>query len=101
MQEKLENTYALSFLMIPKKFGHDQNLLDIFVHKSFGPVQKETSCIGSIDRGFQMSFMPQLISECPFGVFKSSKKTNEIFSRISALASKKISNQKNKGTFYR
>ena len=38
-----------------------------------------------------------LISKCPFGVFKSPKK-NEIFSRISALASKKRSNQKNKGT---
>ena len=32
----------------------------------------------------------QLISKCPFGVFKSLKKTNE----ISALASKKTSNQK-------
>ena len=42
----------------------------------------------------------QLISKCPFGVFKSSKKTNEIFSRISALASKKRSNQKNKRTLY-
>ena len=31
----------------------------------------------------------QLISKCSFGVFKSPKKTNEIFLRISALASKK------------
>ena len=30
----------------------------------------------------------QLILKCPFGVFKSPKKTIEIFSRISALASK-------------
>ena len=37
----------------------------------------------------------QLILKCPFGVFKSPKKPNEIFSRISALASKKRSNQKN------
>ena len=36
----------------------------------------------------------QLISKCHFGVFKSPKKTNEIFVRISALASKKRSNQK-------
>ena len=36
----------------------------------------------------------QLISKCPFGVFKSSKKNNNFFSRISALASKKRSNQK-------
>ena len=36
----------------------------------------------------------QIISKCPFGVLKSPKKTNEIFSRISALASKKRSNQK-------
>ena len=36
----------------------------------------------------------QLISKCPFGVLKSSKKNNEIFSRISALASKKRSNKK-------
>ena len=42
----------------------------------------------------------QLISKCPYGVFKSPKKTNEIFSRISAQASKKRSNQKNKGTLY-
>ena len=35
----------------------------------------------------------RLISKCPFGVFKSSKKLT-IFSRISALASKKGSNQK-------
>ena len=40
----------------------------------------------------------QLISKCPFGVFKSSKKTNDFFSRISALVFKKRSNQKNKGT---
>ena len=36
----------------------------------------------------------QLISKCSFGVFKSTKKTNEIFVRISALASKKWSIQK-------
>ena len=36
----------------------------------------------------------QLISKCPFGVFKSPKKTKEMFSMISALASKKRSNQK-------
>ena len=36
----------------------------------------------------------QLISNCPFGAFKSPKKNNEIFVRISALASKKRSNQK-------
>ena len=35
----------------------------------------------------------ELISKCPFGVFKSPKKPT-IFSRISALASKKRSNQK-------
>ena len=35
-----------------------------------------------------------LIWKCPFGVFKSQKKTNEIFLRISAQASKKRSNQK-------
>ena len=42
----------------------------------------------------------QLISKCPFGVKISSKKTNKFFSRISALASKKRSNQKNKGTLH-
>ena len=35
-----------------------------------------------------------LISKCPFGVKTSSKKTNNFFSRISALVSKKRSNQK-------
>ena len=42
----------------------------------------------------------QLISKCPFGVFKSTKKRNVIFVRISVQASKKRSNQKNKGTLY-
>ena len=37
----------------------------------------------------------QLISKCPFGVFKSPKKTNKKFVGISALASKKRSYQKN------
>ena len=36
----------------------------------------------------------QLISKCPFGVFKSTKKTNKIFVRSSVLAPKKRSNQK-------
>ena len=36
----------------------------------------------------------QLILKCPFGVFKSTKKNNKILVRISALASKKRSNQK-------
>ena len=40
----------------------------------------------------------QLISKCPFGVFKSSEKATKFFQRISALASKKRSSQKNKGT---
>ena len=35
----------------------------------------------------------QLISKCPFGVFKSPKKNNENFVRISVLASKKRSKQ--------
>ena len=42
----------------------------------------------------------QLILKCPFVVFKSTKKNNEIFVMISALASKKRSNLKNKGTIY-
>ena len=42
----------------------------------------------------------QLISKCPPGVFKSSKKNNELFLRMSALASKKRSNQKDKVTLY-
>ena len=40
----------------------------------------------------------QLISKSPFGVIILAKKTNEIFLRISALASKKRSDHKNKGT---
>ena len=38
----------------------------------------------------------QLILKCPFGVFKSTKKTIKFFVRISALASKKRSNQKSR-----
>ena len=40
----------------------------------------------------------QLISNCPFGVFQKKKKKK---SRISALASKKRSNQKYKDILYR
>ena len=40
----------------------------------------------------------QLISKCPFGAIVSTKKTNEIFQRISALGSKNL-NQKNISTF--
>jgi hypothetical protein len=36
----------------------------------------------------------QLISKCPFDVFKISHKTNEIVYRISALANKKRLNKK-------
>ena len=39
-------------------------------------------------------FKGQLIFRGPFGVFKSTKKSNKIFVRISTLASKKRSNQK-------
>ena len=42
----------------------------------------------------QISTKGQLISKCSFSVFKSTKKTNEIFVRMSALASKKRLNQK-------
>ena len=38
----------------------------------------------------------QLISKCPFGVFKSTKKANEIFIKISAPTSKKRSIQEKK-----
>ena len=50
------------------------------------------STMGSIFK--YVSSKGQLISKYSFYVFKSTKKTNEIFVRISALASKKGSNQK-------
>ena len=40
----------------------------------------------------------QLISKCIFGAIVWTKKATKFFSRISALASKKMSNQKNKDT---
>ena len=40
---------------------------------------------------FPTNFKGQLISKCPFGVFKSSKKKHKLFLRIFALASKKRS----------
>ena len=51
---------------------------------------------------FEKKYPPkgQLISKCPFGVIVSTKKTNEISLRISALASKKRLDQINKGTLY-
>ena len=45
------------------------------------------------------NFKGQLISKCLFGVIVWTKKNNEFFLRISALAYKKRSNQKNKDTF--
>ena len=42
----------------------------------------------------------QLILKCPFGCLQIDQKTNEIFVRISALASKKRSNPKTNGTLY-
>ena len=36
----------------------------------------------------------QLILKCPFGVFKSPKKNNDIFLSVSGLAPQKRSNQK-------
>ena len=36
----------------------------------------------------------QLISKCPFGVFKLTKKPTKVFVSISAQASRKSSNQK-------
>ena len=42
----------------------------------------------------------QLILKYPFGVFKSSKKSTKLFFKISALASKKRLNKKNKGTLH-
>ena len=38
----------------------------------------------------------QLISRCPFGVIVGTKMPTKIYSRISTLASKKKSNQKNR-----
>ena len=60
--------------------------------------------LSAVKYGMQ-SFLPavakgQLILKCPFGVFKSSKKLTKFFSRISGLASKEGSSQKNKGTLY-
>ena len=49
---------------------------------------------GSVSKG-------QLILNCTFWCLQISQKPNEIFSRISALASKKRSNQQNKGMLYR
>ena len=53
-------------------------------------------CLSSIisDEGFSGLFKGQLISKCPFCCLQISPKINEIFVRISALASKKRSNQK-------
>ena len=42
----------------------------------------------------------QLISKCPFGVFKSNKKHTRNFLMISSLASKKRLNKQNKSTFF-
>ena len=42
----------------------------------------------------------QIISKCPFWCLQIIQKTNEFFSRISALTSKKMLSKKNKGTLY-
>ena len=43
----------------------------------------------------------QLISKCPFGVFKSQKKNHETYSKISALAPKKVKIEKVYGYWYK
>ena len=48
----------------------------------------------NLPHGLYVCTKGQLISKCPFGVSKSSKKTNKIVSKISALGSKKRSYQK-------
>ena len=47
-----------------------------------------------------VSSKDQLISKGHLCVFKSTKKSNDMFVRISALASEERSNQKNKGTLF-
>ena len=76
----------------------DENLFIGFAQ--FEESQKEHERARVIYK-YALDKMPkgQLISKIPFGVFKSPKKT-EIFSRISDLASKKRSNQINKGTLH-
>ena len=60
--------------------------------------KKEVKCKTKIAKS--MPAKGQLISKCPFGVKTSSKKQQQMFSRISALASKKRSIKKIKALSY-
>ena len=59
----------------------------LFSKENYNHISQVISFVFSITKG-------QLILKYPFGVFKSPPKIHEIFSRISALASTKRSNQK-------
>ena len=59
----------------------DENILEIKDDPLVEPKENPLEIKDDISKG-------QLISKCPFGVFKSPKETNEKISRISALASK-------------
>ena len=69
------------------------NMGKLFSKEYYNHISQVISFVFSITKG-------QLILKYPFGVFKSPPKIHEIFSRISALASTKRSNQKNKGTLH-
>ena len=69
--------------------------IEIIGEKKKKPIKKKIPHWATLsDSVAAMAAKGQLISKCSFGVFKSPKKISEIFSRISAIASKKRSNHK-------
>ena len=79
------------FFLITKFMGEvetypsTQTVLFSFISSFFGLLIHAQIKIGTSQANIDF-FKGQLISKCPFGAFKLTKKTNKIFVRISALA---------------
>ena len=77
-----------------KKFTQDKDFSEKKKFTFNKNAKSESPKEDDIPKKFTFSAKGQLISKGHFGVFKSTKKTNEIFVRISALASKQWSNKR-------
>ena len=101
--EMVEDDRVRAHVKFLKRLGYKTELSDLhiknpnFLHcHNNSPEEEIFRCQDEFRMNSELKniIKGQSISKCPFGVKTASKKTNEIFSRISAIASKKRSNQK-------